>query len=153
MTILMAREVVKVVATAMSERCRSHSVRACGTSRMIETRMKTLMRSLGLAERMCSREESHSRAKQVRKDRLAAARPVRLVSLERADEIKRAHWLIAKSDMMACLQKCVHDLVHFASCRCSREARNGMARRRRAHGAIWKKLCSNTSVKSNLSQY
>lgn len=102
MAILMARQVVKVVATAMSERCRSHRVRACGTSRIMETRMKTLMRSLGLAERMCSREESQSRAKQVRKDKLAAARPVRLVSLDRAEEIKRAHWLRAKHDMLVC---------------------------------------------------
>jgi hypothetical protein len=60
--------------------------------------------SLGLAERMCSREESQSRPKQVRKDKAAAARPVRLMSLERAHEINRAHWLRAKLEMMACLQ-------------------------------------------------
>ena len=115
MIILMARQVVKVVATAMSERCRSHRVRACGTSRIMEMRMKTLMRSLGFAERMCSRDESQSRPKQVRKDNPAAARPVRLVSLERADEIKRAHWLRAKNEMETCLQKCVHDLANFTS--------------------------------------
>ena len=117
MAILMARQNVKAIDTAMSDRCRSHKVRACGTSRIMEIKVKMLMMSLGLAERMCSREESQSRPKQVTKDRLAAATPVRLVSLERAHEIKRAHWLRAKNEMMACLQKCVHDLVHFASCR------------------------------------
>jgi hypothetical protein len=66
---------------------------------------------------MCSREESQSRPKQVINDKLAAARPVRLMCLENAHEIKRAHWLKAKNDTMACLQKCVHDLPHFASCR------------------------------------
>jgi len=116
MTILIARQAVKVIATARSERCRSHRVRACGISRMIEPRTNTLMMSLGLADRICSREESQSRPRQARKDKLAAARLVRLASLESAHEIKRAHWLKAKNAMMACLLKCVHDLAHFASC-------------------------------------
>lgn len=153
MKLMMAKQVVKVVATAMSELCRRHKVRACGMSRVMEMRMKTLIMSLGLAGRMCSIEESQSKAKQVRKDRPAAAKPIRLLYLERADEIKRVHWLIAKNDMMACLQKCVHDLARFASCRYSREARNGIARKSRAHDATGEKPCSKSSVESNLSQY
>ena len=53
--------------------------------------LKTVMMSLGLAERVCSREESQSRPKQARKDKLAAATAVRLVSLETAQETNSAH--------------------------------------------------------------
>jgi hypothetical protein len=70
---------------------------------IMEMKIKTLMVSLRLAEHVCSREESQSRLKQARKDKLAAATAVRLVFLERAQEINRAHWLRAKNDMMACL--------------------------------------------------
>ena len=55
---------------------------AFGMPRSMGMRMKTLIMSLGLAERMCSREASQSKAKQVRKYKPAAAKSIRLVSLE-----------------------------------------------------------------------
>jgi predicted AAA+ superfamily ATPase len=57
----------------------------------MERRMKTLMVSLGLAERVCSRDESQSRPKQATKDKIAAANAVSMVFLESAQKMDRTH--------------------------------------------------------------
>ena len=112
--------------------------------------MYVLMIELGRIVRECSILDRTSSANEARNDSTAAGSEalVRYVGVK-LQTTSRASCAQARTMMAACLTDCIPVRNVFTVCFLSWFALNGTHSSRMAHGAIWKKDCSNSRVKSH----